>query len=407
MSYRTILTRQTGAWAFTASMTRLPVAMAPLAMVFLGHGATGGYSTGSVLAAFFIAGEVVGAWALGTFLHPRRLRLHLSTGLGVGAAAFTALALWPDAALPVLAAASFVAGGAPAASPGALRTLLTSVVDDKDVARAFSADSILTELVWLAAPGLVVLLALQAGPGVPMAVCALCLVLGTAMVFTLRSARAVEADAAEGGERAPTSVVLSGWPIYVTSAAAMSLMAVSELVLTPLLQYRDLPVGLAGVLLMVFAGLSALGAFVYGLRSWPGTARTHSLVCLVGTAAGITVVALVPGLTGIVLGFLAAGVLQAVVMVTRNLSLREALPNSAHTAGYSVMYAVQGIGYSLSAVFAAVMLDRSTPSAAILTGVAFTLLLTAVSTLAERRAQPATAPLPVKKQCETPESSPS
>jgi predicted MFS family arabinose efflux permease len=94
-------------------------------------------------------------------------------------------------------------------------------------------------------------------------------------------------------------------------------------------------------------------------------------------------------------------------MVTRNLSLREALPSSAHTAGYSVMYAVQGIGYSLSAVFAAVMLDRSTPSAAILTGVAFTLLLTAVSTLAERRAQPATAPPPVKKQCETPESSPS
>ncbi len=58
MSYRTILTRQTGVWAVTASMTRLPVAMAPLAMVFLGHGATGGYSTGSVLAAFFIAGEV-------------------------------------------------------------------------------------------------------------------------------------------------------------------------------------------------------------------------------------------------------------------------------------------------------------------------------------------------------------
>ncbi len=406
MSYRTILTRQTGVWAVTASMTRLPVAMAPLAMVFLGHGATGGYSTGSVLAAFFIAGEVAGAWALGTFLHPRRLRLHLATGLGVGAAAFTVTALWPDAALPVLAAAAFIAGGAPAAAPGAMRTLLTAVVEEKDVTRAFSADSILTELVWLAAPGLVVLLALQVGPGVPMAVCAVCLIVGAAMVFTLRSAKAAEKDAEEGGERAPRAVVLSGWPIYVTSAAAMSLMAVSELVLAPLLQYRELPVGLAGVLLMVFAGLSATGAFVYGLRTWPGTARTHSLLCLVGTAAGVTVVAVVPGLVGIVLGFLTAGVLQAVVMVTRNLALREVLPSNAHTAGYSVMYAVQGIGYSLSAVFAAAMLDWSTPTAAILTGVAFTLVLTAVSTLAERRAQPAAAPHPVEKQRETSESSP-
>jgi predicted MFS family arabinose efflux permease len=382
MSYRRLLTRQMFAWAFTASMARLPVAMAPLAMVFLGRGTAGGYAIGSVLAAFFIAGEVVGAWVLGTMANPRRLRLHLAVGLAFGALAFTVLAVAHDASTPVLAAAAFAAGAAPAASPGGLRTVLSNMVEDRDVPRAFSVDSVLTELLWLAAPGLVVLLALWVGPSAPLALCAACLGLGAMSTLTLRRARRIE-ETSEHAERPATRVILSGWPSYLTSAAAMSLMAVSELVLPPLLEYRDLEVGLAGVVLMVFGGLSALGAFCYGLRSWPGTPRTQSLVCLLLTAAGITVMAVVPGLLGILLGFLPAGVFQAVVMVTRNLSLRERLPENAHTAGYSVMYSVQGIGYALSAVFAGLMLDRATPSAAILTGVAFTVLLGGASAIAE------------------------
>ncbi|MBO1416841.1 hypothetical protein, partial [Streptomyces sp. FH025] len=394
MSYRAILTPQTGAWALTASMTRLPVAMAPLAMVFLGHDATGGYSSGSVLAAVFIGGEVVGAWLLGTLLSTGRLRLHLAAELAVGGIGFAVPALWPHGPLPLLAVAAFVAGGAPAASPGALRTLLTTIIPEQDVARAFSADSILTEVLWLIAPGLVTLLALQSAPGAPMGLCALFLLLAAALVSTLRSAKAAEQATEAQAERPSTSLVLSGWPIYLTSAAAMSLMAVAELVLAPLLQDRGLAVGLAGPLLMAFAGLSALGAFLYGLRTWPGGARSHSLACLAGTALGITAVALVPGLVGIVLGFAVAGVLQAVVMVTRNLSLREVLPATAHTAGYSVMYSVQGVGYSLSAVLAAVMLDRFAPSTAILVGVALAAALAGVSTLAERRLGPAHDPRP-------------
>jgi predicted MFS family arabinose efflux permease len=103
------------------------------------------------------------------------------------------------------------------------------------------------------------------------------------------------------------------------------------------------------------------------------------------TTTCIAVVALVPSLAGIVVFFLAAGCFQPVVLITRNLSLRQQLPEHAHTAGYSVMYTVQGVGYSISAIFAAVALDRSTPSTAILVGVAITLLLLGISVLAERR----------------------
>jgi predicted MFS family arabinose efflux permease len=138
------------------------------------------------------------------------------------------------------------------------------------------------------------------------------------------------------------------------------------------------------VLLTAFAAASALSAFLYGLRSWPGTPRSQSAVFLVGTAAAIAIVAELPTLPGIAVAFLVAGCLQPVVLVTRTLSMRQRLPQYAHAAGYSVMYAVQGVGYSLSAIVAGVILDHASPTAAMLAGVLIGLVLIAVSMIAER-----------------------
>jgi hypothetical protein len=381
MSYRRLVTRPMGVWALVALTARLPGAMAPLAMVFLGHGAVGGYARGSVLAALFIAGEVVGAALLGTLVHPRRLRTGLAVGLLCGAAGFAYFVVAPDSSIAALGLAAFVAGSGPALSPGALRTLLTGIVAEEDVPKAFSADAILTELVWMLAPALVVLLALQVGPHAPLAVCAVSMAVAAVMAGRLAPTAATTEDE---GRRPPLRVVLSGWPVYLTSAAALSLMAVSELVLPALLEHRGHPVGLAGVLLTVFGGVSVLTSFLYGLRSgWPGTARTQSLVFLLATAACVAAFALVPGLPWIVVFFLVSGCCQPIVLITRNLTLRERLPESAHTAGYSVMYAVQGLGYSLAAVLAGIALDSSNPTAAVLVGVTMTLVLTVVSLLGE------------------------
>ncbi|MCZ9341697.1 hypothetical protein NGM37_28450, partial [Streptomyces sp. TRM76130] len=95
-------------------------------------------------------------------------------------------------------------------------------------------------------------------------------------------------------------------------------------------------------------------------------------------------------LAGITAALLLAGVFQSGVMVTRSLSLRERLPEDAHAAAYSVMYAVQGVGYSATASLSAVALDLATPSVAILGGVAITLVITAVSAFAERGPRPCT-----------------
>ncbi|MPY57500.1 MFS transporter [Streptomyces spongiae] len=389
-SYRDLMTRELLLWAVVALFSKAPVAMAPLALVFLSRESPGGYTLGATLASAYVLGEVVGAPLLGARLGRSRMRPQLALGLLGGALAFGALPLARDAPSPVLIGLAFLAGAAPAACPGGVRSLLTRLVEERTVPRALSAEATLTQITWAAAPGLVALLALQMDPGAPLALGAVLAAVAALLLLALP-----ERPTATTG--APTKVrmtrsLLAGWPVYLTSAAAMAMLATAELVLPALLEDRDIPVGWSGALLAAFALSSALGAFCYGLRTWPGSVRAQSLVFLTLTAACVSLVAFLPGLPGVALGLMLAGVFQSGVMVSRNLSLREQLPEEAHAAGYSVMYAVQGMGYSLTASLSAVALDKAGPSTAILGGVAITLLITAASAVAEGRSARGTTP---------------
>src|SRR3954447_10776917 len=111
MSYRDVASKQVLIWALTAVGARMPVAMAPLALVFLVRERPGGYALGAVLAAVYVLGEIVGAPALGLRLRLDRARTQLAGGLVTGTAGFVALGVFPGAHPVVLAAFAFVAGG--------------------------------------------------------------------------------------------------------------------------------------------------------------------------------------------------------------------------------------------------------------------------------------------------------
>ncbi|MET7439456.1 MFS transporter, partial [Streptomyces sp. NPDC005568] len=78
MSYRDVASRQVLAWAVVAVAARLPVAMAPLALVFLVRERPGGYALGAVLAAAYVVGEITGAPLLGTRMRPHSARRQLA-----------------------------------------------------------------------------------------------------------------------------------------------------------------------------------------------------------------------------------------------------------------------------------------------------------------------------------------
>jgi MFS family permease len=115
----------------------------------------------------------------------------------------------------------------------------------------------------------------------------------------------------------------------------------------------------------------------------PAQCRTQSLVLLPGVAACVALAATVPSLAWIAGTLVLAGLLASGVQLTRNLSLREALPSSAQAAGYSVMYAATGVGYAASATLAGAVQSAASPSVAILAGAGLTLLLTVASAVGE------------------------
>lgn len=397
--YRDLMTGELLVWSLLALASRAPVAMAPLALVFLSRESPGGYTLGAGLASGYVLGEVLGAMVFGARLARGRMRRQLAIGLIVGALALAALPLAGAAApAPLLMGLAFLAGAAPAACPGGIRAVLTRLVPERAVARALSGETVLTQLTWAAAPALVVSLALRVHPGAPLLLGAALMAVATVPLLRLPEPAEPPEEpgpsglagpgepGAAGRVRASTArTLLRAWPVYLTSAASMAMLATAELVLPALLEDRNVGVGWSGPLLAGFALASAAGAFCYGLRTWPGTVRTQSLVFLVLTAGCLALVVPAPGVPGVATALLLTGVFQAGVMVTRNLSLRERLPARAHAAAYSVMYAVGGVGYGLAASLSALVLELAGPTVAVLGGAAATLLITAVSALAETR----------------------
>lgn len=377
MSYRDVASKQVLTWACTSIGARMPVAMAPLALVFLVRERPGGYSLGAILAAAYVIGEIAGAPVLGMRLRPDRARVHLAVGLAAGAAGFAGLGAFPDAHPIVLAAFAFLAGAAPAAVTGGLRALLTVLVPERAAAQALSIESMLTAGIWAVSPAAVAGLALGVAPRVPLILAAVLMASSVAGLWLLPAGWS--ADDTNGKDRAGASTLrlLAGaWPVYVAGAASLALLGLAELVLPALLEQRGIGVGWSGPLLTGMAVGGGLGAFVYGLRVWPGRLRTRSVALMAGTSVCVSLAALIPDTAGIAVALVVGGTLQSCAMVTRNLSLREALPPSALAAGYSVMYAAAGAGYAATGSLAGVLLKVTTPSTAILAGVGLTLALT-------------------------------
>ncbi|MFF4118524.1 MFS transporter [Streptomyces sp. NPDC001714] len=371
MTYRDVASKHVLTWAGTALGARMPVAMAPLALVFLVRERPGGYSLGALLAAAYAIGEIAGAPVLGMRLRPERARAQLTAGLAVGAAGFAGLGGFPDAPPAVLAVLAGVAGAAPAAATGALRTLLTTLVPERAAAQALSVESILMAAVWAVSPAAVAGLALGVAPAVPLRLAAALMAASVAGLWLLPAAWGPP-----GRQAVPLVRVLAGaWPVYITGAASLTLLGLSELVLPALLEQRGIDVGWSGPLLTGMAVGGGLGAFLHGLRAWPGRLRDHSVLLMTSMAVCVTLAALVPHTVGIAAVLVVGGMLQSAAMLTRNLSLREVLPPSALAAGYSVMYAAAGAGYAATGSLAGALLRVVAPSTAVLAGVGVTLVL--------------------------------
>jgi MFS family permease len=343
-------------WALTTLLSRIPDAMAPLALVLLGHQA-GSFTVGGLASGAHAITEAALAPWLGALADRRPTHRWLRVALTARTALYALLAatatLVPAPALIVLAG---VAGGVGAGVPGQLRALLARSMPRPLLHQAMSLDTTLLELAWTVAPAAVAGLVALGDPRLAVATMA-----GLAAAAALASARLPvppsRPDGTRPAERAPRRVLLrAAVPSLALGVVGGFAGGVLDTAVPPALDASGSAASLAGVLFTGYSVTSLLGGLVYGLRRWPGRIHRQAAIWLALLCAVLLPAALVPSLPVIAVSVVAAGLFAAPQITARALTLQRDLPESAWSAGFSSLYAANGAGYGLAGFVVAAML---------------------------------------------------
>jgi MFS family permease len=179
-------------WALTTLLSRVPDAMAPLALVLLGHQA-GSFAIGGLASGAHAITEAALAPWLGALADRWRPHRYVRAALAARAVTYAVLAATATAVPPaVLVVLAGIAGGVGAGIPGQLRALLARITEQRLLHPAMSLDTTLLELAWTVAPAGVA--ALAALGDARLAVAAMSLLAATAALTALRLPAAPPAE---------------------------------------------------------------------------------------------------------------------------------------------------------------------------------------------------------------------
>jgi hypothetical protein len=389
-SYRgLIVLPQWRRWTCAAGASRLPVAMAPLALVFLGQAATGSFATGSIMASAFTFSEAFAAPACGRIIS-RRPDLRTGIVMSMAAAALLLLILGiggqagvPAASLITLSAA---AGAIPAGVQGSLRAMLARLVPGQLQETAYAADSALLEVEWAAAPALVALCALAGSPPAALIAMAAAALVALALVRTLAPLPAAPSvpPAASGGRQAAAWRAPAALGAYLASLILGYAEGTVNLGLPPLLQHIGSGAGDAGFLLAGLSAASAAGGFGYGWLSGklPPAGPARGGILLIGLGLLVLPIAAASSLAATTAAVAGFGLLVAPVNAIRSFQLAQALPAENHPEGFSALYGANGIGYGIAGLATAALLHGAGPRAALITAGLVTVAIAACAAVA-------------------------
>lgn len=280
---------------FAASLLgRLPIGVTGLAILLLMQTSSGSFAVGGAAAGCYVTGLALVAPTLGRLIDrngPRRI--------------LSACSVVFPCALLVLVAASGSAEFAWLAFTGAaaagaafppitvcMRTYFRqSLADEALLSAAYSAESVLIEIIFIVGPLIVALLVAFAAPAAAVGFAAACGFAGTLLFVRTRALRTwrVEARTTAGllGPLADTKFVKLV-AIVLCFATAFGFL---EIGLTAYAIERS-DAAFAGVLLGLMSAGSALGGLAYGSRGWHFPLARQFAVALALTALGLAVLTL-------------------------------------------------------------------------------------------------------------------
>lgn len=375
------------AWLLVVLCQRLPIAMSPLALVYLGHLASDSYALGALLAGAFAFAEALAAGVMGRRFDRRHAGPELRLVLGIQAVALLALgvpalissAVLPTALMLVLAA---VAGAVASGAHGGLRALLVRTVDPGVHHAALSLEATLTTLLWAIGPAIVGLVALIAGQVWPIVVIAAIASIGLLGAGALRDPGPA---AKPEGKPAEVRVWRLSWPALFQEGAVMMCVGAAYTGLPSLLEHVGTAPGIAGPVLAVFAAAGLVGGLIYGGRTWPGAYRTQSFVLVLAVTA-IVAVAVISSTATLIIGLMIiSGLAGTPALTARAAGMQELLPERVWATGFSGLYAAGGVGFGAAGLAVAALLEPAGIRVSLLVCVAIAALATVIGGIAEAR----------------------
>jgi hypothetical protein len=377
-------TRGMPAWFTVAVCQRLPIAMAPLALVLLGRDVTGSFSVGAALAGVFALAEAAAASVMGRRFDVRPAAPELRLVLGVQGMALLLTVVvsqvFTGATVVVLMAVlAAIAGAIAAGAHGGLRALVVRSVPADVQHQALGLETTMTALMWAIGPALVAALAVIGGAPATLIAPAVIALAGVVTAGAL-----LDPGRAETPEQ-PESVWRRSWPAMMHEASVLLMVGAAFTALPALLDTLGADPDLSGLALGGFAVAGITGGIIYGARRWAAPYRVQTMVLILALCAFIGAGALT-GSVALVVAFLLLGGLSSTPALTaRGAGLQELLPESQWSAGFSNLYAAGGIGFGLAGMLVAPLLAVVGPDVALTSCAVLAAALALVGTAAEKR----------------------
>ena len=288
--YAALLRATDLSYLFAASIIgRLPIGMCGLAILLLVQGASGSFAVAGATTAAYVAGLAVVAPVLGRVIDRRGPRLLLALCALAFPASLAALvtAVYRDYAGVWLLTFAVAAGATFPPITVCMRTYLRQrFAEEGSLSTAFSLDSVLIEVMFIAGPMLVAVLVALSSAGLAVACAAAFSMVGVVLFLRSPALRAWRIERRTGrsllgplGE--PRFVVL----ILVFGCYAIA-FGLTELGVTAYAAKANRP-ALAGVFLGVMSAGSAFGGLAYGSRTWRAPLARQFALMLAIMGAGL------------------------------------------------------------------------------------------------------------------------
>ncbi len=364
--YSTLLERLELRRTIVASVIgRLPIGILGLAILLATQASTGSFGLAGAVAACYLAGLAAMAPVLGRVIDRTGPARTLLIAAFVFPATLIALVsalrfgspLWTAFALAALAGASF-----PPITV-CLRTFLRQrLLEEAQLATAYSLESVLIEIIFIIGPMLVALFVAHLYAGAAILFAAGCGLAGT--LLFLRSPVLAQWRVEERSAPSLTGPLsVRGFvPLLAVILAYSGAFGLLEIGVTAYAAESSMP-ALAGLILGLMSVGSAVGGLAYGSRSWRLPLARQFALMLSIMGIGIALLALVANVfVFTALGIAAGAVMAPALIIQSMLVARTAPPRYATEAfTWSTCCLLTGVGVGLAA--GGLLLERAHSSA--------------------------------------------